>query len=45
VYAQGSVTGDLHAFLSIDKGFAGAWKCPSTMTDFIADCSFSAWHH
>jgi hypothetical protein len=36
-----SPSGTLHAFLSIDKRFAGTWKCPTGFTDFVTDCAFA----
>jgi hypothetical protein len=44
-FTQTPATGLVHAFMSADKTFAGTASCPSTATDFIADCTFSVWHH
>jgi hypothetical protein len=42
-FTQGVVSGVVHVFMSADKTFAGTWNCPSTGSDFIADCTFSVW--
>jgi len=34
-------SGTLHAFLSIDKNFAGTWKCPTGFANFVTDCAFA----
>jgi hypothetical protein len=43
-FTQGAVAGVVHVFLSSDKLYAGTWNCPNAAVDFIADCTFSAWH-
>jgi hypothetical protein len=36
-------SGTVHAFISPDKQFVGAWACDNPNQDWPGDCAFSAW--